>query len=152
MVTKAQLAAWHTLNSAHALVVARVESALATAGLPPRAWYEALAAVRDAPKDGPLKMGEVAKAIGISPGGTTKLIDKLVDAGLVERLACPGDRRASHVALLPAGEEMLVKMWPVYAAALSEAFVDPLGGDTAAAASLARVTEGVSCPTAAPRP
>lgn len=152
MVTEPQLAAWHTLNTAHALVVARVDHALASAGLPSRAWYEALAAVRDAPKDGPLKMGDVAKAIGISPGGTTKLIDKLVDAGLVERLACPGDRRASHVALLPAGEELLVKMWPVYAGALQEAFVDPLDGDTAPAAALAPVFEGVSCPASVPQP
>ena len=152
MITPEQLSAWHALNSAHALVVARVDAALGAAGLPPRAWYETLAAVRDAPKDGPLKMGEIAKAVGISPGGATKLIDKLVDAGLVERIACPTDRRASHVALLPAGEEMLVKMWPVYSAALEEAFVDPLSGDTAPAAALARVTEGVSCPTAAPQP
>ena len=152
MVTEEQLAAWHTLNTAHALVVARVDHALAEAGLPPRAWYEALAAVRDAPADGRLKMGEVAKAVGISPGGTTKLIDKLVQAGLVERVACPSDRRASHVGLLPAGEELLVKMWPVYSEALGEAFVEPLGGDTAPAAALARVSDGVSCPTAAPRP
>ena len=158
MVSARELSAWNTLNSAHALVVARVDAALAEAGLPPRAWYEALAAVRDAPKDGPLKMGDVAKAVGISPGGATKLIDKLVDAGLVERLACPTDRRASHVALLPEGEELLVKMWPVYAAALEEAFVQPLGGDTTPAAALAPVFEGVSCPTSdsppagAPRP
>lgn len=151
MVTAEQLSAWHALNSAHALVVARVDAALAGAGLPPRAWYETLAAIRDAPEDGPLKMGEVAKAIGISPGGTTKLIDKLVGAELVERIACPTDRRASHVGLLPAGEELLVKMWPVYSAALEEAFVEPLGGDTAPAAALARVTEGVSCPTGVPQ-
>lgn len=152
MVTTEQLAAWHALNSAHALVVARVDAALAAAGLPPRAWYETLAAIRDAPKDGPLKMGEVAKAIGISPGGTTKLIDKLVDAGLVERIACPTDRRASFVGLLPAGEELLVKMWPVYSAALEQAFVEPLGGDTSPAAAMAKVTEGVTCPTGVPQP
>ena len=146
MVTEEQLAAWKTLNTAHALVVARVDQALAEAGLPPRAWYETLAAIRDA-EDGPLKMGEIAKAIGISPGGTTKLVDKLVDAGLVQRIACPTDRRASHVDLLPAGQKLLVKMWPVYSEALAAAFVDPLEGDTTPAASLARVTEGVSCPT-----
>ena len=151
MVTKEQLEAWHSLNSAHALVVAQIDHALAEAGLPPRAWYEALAAVRDAP-EGPLRMGELAKAVGLSPGGATKLMDRLVEAGLVERIACPTDRRASHVQLVPAGEEMLVKMWPVYSKALEDGFVAPLGGDVEPAASLSRVTDAVSCPTGAPGP
>lgn len=145
VITKDQLEAWQSLNAAHALVVAQVDHTLAAAGLPPRTWYEALAALRDAPEE-PLRMGEFAKAVGLSPGGATKLIDRLVAAGLVERVACPTDRRASHVALLPAGEEMLVKMWPAYAAALETAFVAPLDGDVDGAAGLSRLADAVSCP------
>ncbi len=43
-------------------------------------------------------MSQVADAIVHSSGGTTRLIDRIEEAGLVERQVCRVDRRAVHVA------------------------------------------------------
>jgi DNA-binding MarR family transcriptional regulator len=72
----------------------------------PLAWFEVLLQLRKSP-DGRLKMNEVADAIVHSTGGTTRLIDRLEEAGLVERQHCPSDRRAIHVAITPLGNEKL---------------------------------------------
>ncbi|HEY5120940.1 MAG TPA: MarR family transcriptional regulator [Acidimicrobiales bacterium] len=66
------------------------------------AWFEVLLQLRREPS-GTLKMNEIADAIVHSTGGTTRLIDRLEEAGLVERQLCPTDRRAIHVAITPAG-------------------------------------------------
>ena len=47
--------------------------------------------------DGPLMSHELADALRISPASVTGLVDRLVDRGLVRRVADPADRRARHV-------------------------------------------------------
>jgi len=54
-----------------------------------------------------LKMNELADAIVHSTGGTTRLIDRLTEAGLVVREQCPTDRRAIYVAITAAGNQKL---------------------------------------------
>ena len=44
-------------------------------------------------------MSQVADAIVHSSGGTTRLIDRIEEAGLVERQVCRSDRRAVYVAI-----------------------------------------------------
>ncbi len=58
----------------------------------------------------------------ITRGGLTKLVDRLIKAGLMERTFCETDRRVSYATLLPAGEEMLEEMRPVVIAELRSAF------------------------------
>ena len=72
----------------------------------PLAWFEVLMQLRREP-EGRLKMSEIADAIVHSTGGTTRLIDRLEESGLVERQLCPTDRRAVHVAITPAGNSKL---------------------------------------------
>ena len=50
-----------------------------------------------------MKMGDLAEALVITRGGLTKLVDRLVKAGLLERTFCETDRRVSYATLLPAG-------------------------------------------------
>lgn len=52
-------------------------------------------------------MNQVADAIVHSTGGTTRLVDRLEEAGLVERQLCPSDRRAIHVAITAQGNAKL---------------------------------------------
>jgi len=42
---------------------------------------------------GPMTPGELATLTGLTTGPTTRLIDRLADAGYVRRTAAPGDRR-----------------------------------------------------------
>jgi len=112
--------AWRTLARTHAAVSGRVQEALTEAGLPPLAWFEVLSTVAEA--DGQMKMGELAEALVITRGGLTKLVDRLVKAGLLERAFCETDRRVSYATLLPAGAELLNEMLPVISSELEVAF------------------------------
>ncbi|HEY1222543.1 MAG TPA: MarR family transcriptional regulator [Acidimicrobiales bacterium] len=72
----------------------------------PLAWFEVLLQLRKAP-EGRLKMNQIAEAIVHSSGGTTRLIDRLEEAGYVTRQLCPNDRRAIFVAISPRGNQKL---------------------------------------------
>ncbi len=86
-------------------------------GAVPLAWFEAMLRLEEA-TEGHLRMTEVADAIVHSSGGTTRLVDRLEEAGLVARQLCPSDRRAIHVALTDAGRERLAQSKLVHIAIL----------------------------------
>jgi DNA-binding MarR family transcriptional regulator len=113
--------AWRSLARTHAAVSGRLQDALAAAGLPPLAWFEMLAAIAAADKQ-QMRMGELAEALVITRGGLTKLVDRLVKAGLIERTFCETDRRVSYATLLPAGAELLAEMLPIVSGELDSAF------------------------------
>src|SRR5690606_28746306 len=69
---------------------------------------------------GPLLLGEVQKRILVSSGGVTYLVDRLEGKGLVERRACPEDRRARYAALTSAGEALIARIFPAHAALIEE--------------------------------
>ena len=124
-VPEPHLSAWRALLNAHAAVIARVEEALASAGLPPLAWYDVLWAVRRAPGK-QVRMAELAEGLTLSRGGITKLVDRLASAGLLRRKRAEDDGRGFYAVLTEEGEQMLRRMWPVYARVLRETFVDAL--------------------------
>jgi DNA-binding MarR family transcriptional regulator len=113
--------AWGALTRTHAAVSQRLQEALAQGDFPPLPWYEVLAAVAEAP-DRRMRMGDLAEALVITRGGLTKLVDRLVKAGLLERTFCADDRRVSYATLLPAGMTLLAEMRPVIVAELELAF------------------------------
>lgn len=113
--------AWGALTRTHAAIVQRLQEMLAASDFPPLPWYEVLATVAEAP-DERLKMGDLAEALVITRGGLTKLVDRLVKAGLIERTFCDTDRRVSYATLLPAGSELLEEMVPVVSGELELAF------------------------------
>lgn len=51
----------------------------------------------------PLRQRELGQRLGISPSTLTRNLDRLLDAGLIERFTDPDDARATRVRLLPAG-------------------------------------------------
>jgi DNA-binding MarR family transcriptional regulator len=63
-------------------------------------------------------MSELAEWLTLSRGGITKLVDRLQQAGYLERVNCTEDRRALQASLTPAGAAMLEEMRGVYAAEL----------------------------------
>ncbi|HEV2791457.1 MAG TPA: MarR family transcriptional regulator [Solirubrobacterales bacterium] len=113
--------AWGALTRTHAAVTSRLQEALAQADFPPLPWYEVLATVADAP-DRRMRMGDLAEALVITRGGLTKLVDRLIKAGLMERTFCETDRRVSYATLLPAGSELLEEMRPIVVGELEVAF------------------------------
>jgi len=113
--------AWIAITQTHAAVTGRLQEVLTAAELPPLAWFEVLATLDRAPEQR-LKMGELAEALVITRGGLTKLVDRLIKAGLLERTFCETDRRVSYATLLPAGAELLAEMRPLVRAELGAAF------------------------------
>lgn len=113
--------AWIALAQTHAAVTGRLQDALIAAELPPLPWFEVLATLDRAPEQR-MKMGELAEALVITRGGLTKLVDRLIKAGLLERTFCETDRRVSYATLLPAGVELLEEMRPVVRSELTVAF------------------------------
>jgi DNA-binding MarR family transcriptional regulator len=113
--------AWGALTRTHAAVTQRLQEALAQGDFPPLPWYEVLAAIAEAP-DQRMRMGDLAEALVITRGGLTKLVDRLVKAGLLERTFCETDRRVSYATLCPAGRELLAEMRPVIVGELQIAF------------------------------
>jgi DNA-binding MarR family transcriptional regulator len=131
-VPEPHLSAWRSVLNAHASVVARVEEALAQADLPPLAWYDVLWALRRAPGRR-IRMADLADSLTLSRGGLTKLADRLEASELLRRERAEDDGRGLYAALTPAGEQMLRRMWPVYARVLGDTFVDAMTADEAAA-------------------
>jgi DNA-binding MarR family transcriptional regulator len=52
----------------------------------------------------PVAAGDLAASEGVSPPSVTRSLSRLVDLGLVERLADPKDRRAAIISLTDKGE------------------------------------------------
>lgn len=54
-------------------------------------------------------ISDLSEHLEITNAATSQLVDKLVQAGLLERAEDPHDRRAKQVSLTPAGDEMVEK-------------------------------------------
>ena len=85
------------------------------------AWFEVLLRVSRA-DGGQVSMSTLAQQVALTSGGVTKLIDRMVDAGLVERVPCPTDRRVYFAALTAQGQDALERAAQVHAAGLRRAF------------------------------
>ena len=70
------------------------------------AFFESLYFISQAPKGG-LRVGDLANALRVTVGGTSKLVDRVEAAGLLARGADPDDRRASRVTLTREGKRKL---------------------------------------------
>src|SRR3954454_22549874 len=79
------------------------------------AFFEPLLFVSRAPR-GSMRVGDLAQALRVTVGGTSKLVDRIERAGLIAREPDPGDRRASRVVLTTAGKRKLTAATKTYEA------------------------------------
>jgi DNA-binding MarR family transcriptional regulator len=89
------------LRAAH-LADAALAGGLADYGLKP-GWFDLMAALR---RDGvpyELNPTQLMRATMLSSGGMTKRLDRMADAGIVDRRPDPDDRRGTLVRLTPQG-------------------------------------------------
>ncbi len=84
-------------------------------------WFEVLLRISRA-EGGRISMGALAQQVALTSGGVTRLLDRMIAAGLVQRVPCPTDRRISFAALTHAGQSTLEKAARVHAANLQRAF------------------------------
>src|ERR1700722_11049681 len=57
-----------------------------------------------------LKQSELAEMLDLQPISLTRLLDRLCDAGLIERRSDPNDRRAKRLFLTPAARPLLEQL------------------------------------------
>ena len=69
---------------------------------------------------------ELGKAIGMSKGGASKLVSRLVKKGLVDKRKSESDRRFRSVGLTRQGREFVVRLVP-HEKAMDREFFGPLG-------------------------
>src|SRR2546428_7698536 len=113
LLTLPRLNAWGAFLTAHKALENILSRELESACRLPLTWFDALAQLRMAPGQR-LTMGQLATALLFSKSGLTRLIDRMVEAGLVQRLARPGDRRSLHIALTDAGERKFRQALPIH--------------------------------------
>lgn len=72
-----------------------------------QSWFEAL--LRLERSGGALTMTELADQIALTSGGVTRLIDRLVEEGYVERRNCESDRRVLYAGITEGGRAKLAE-------------------------------------------
>lgn len=91
-----------------------------SAGIP-HAWFEVL--LRISRSDGAqMSMGTLAQQVALTSGGITRLVDRMIESGLVTRVPCPTDRRVSFAALTARGEDVLEQASIVHVRDLRQVF------------------------------
>lgn len=124
--------AWARLLQVAPTLIGAVDDELKEAGLPPRQWYDALAALDRAPGNA-LAPGDIETGLLLTQCTTSRLIDRLEAEGLVVREVNPGDRRRQVIRLAAPGQNLLGRMWPVLARAIGRHLGNKLGDGDARA-------------------
>jgi len=139
------IAAWRALLLAQSAVLRAIDAELQQAGRIPLHWYDVLLELNAAPQRR-LRIQELAGRVVLTRTRVSRLVDKLVDAGLVERQPDPADGRACFAVITHAGRGALRAAAPAYLAGIEQHFARHLTDDQANA-----ITEGLQQVAAAHR-
>src|SRR5438067_7696459 len=102
----AGLEAWRSFLQSHASILRALDAQLVAEHELTTRDYEVLLYLAQAPER-KLPMSVLASSTMLTRSGITRLVDGLVSAGLIERLACPSDARISYAKLTDSGYEKL---------------------------------------------
>ena len=118
--TETVVRVWVRLMKAQQGALAAIERDLKAATLPPLAWYDVLWELERAGDNG-LRPFELQRAMLLEQYNLSRLIDRIDQAGYVERRACADDGRGQLIAITDRGKAIRRKMWPIYARAIQSA-------------------------------
>src|SRR5919109_722068 len=119
------LGAWLSLLQARSTVIDAVENDLGHSVGLPLGWFEVLLHVASAP-EGRLKMADLAHSLLLSKSGITRLVDRMVEAGLLTRETHPADRRIVYATATEKGRAALREALPIHADSLDRHFASVL--------------------------
>jgi DNA-binding MarR family transcriptional regulator len=123
---------WRAFLRAHATVLRDLERELLAEQALALTDYDVLVQLATAPEHR-LRMSELADALLLSRSGVTRLVDRLVAEGLVERVTCDEDRRGQWATLTRAGYARLRAATPVHLRGVAQHFLDRMAPDDLAA-------------------
>ena len=101
-----ELRAWQALLHAHHQVIRKLDAELREEHGLPLGAYDVLLRLARAPGRS-LRMTELAGKVMMSPSGLTRVVDRLVDEGLVQRDRFQGDARVTLARLTDRGRQLL---------------------------------------------
>jgi DNA-binding MarR family transcriptional regulator len=120
-----EMSAWHALMRTHAKIARVLGAELeAEQGLSLPA-YEVLAHLSEAPSRR-LRMSDLAAYAVLTPSGLTRLVDKLVRDGLVERARCATDARVVYAVITADGMRRLRSAYPTHLRGVREHLINRL--------------------------
>ena len=90
-----------------------MDTALKSEGLPPLRWYDVLWELERSKRDG-LRPFEIEKTHLFEQSNLSRLLQRLVDEGLVEALEFPDDGRGKLLRITNRGRATRKRMWQVY--------------------------------------
>jgi DNA-binding MarR family transcriptional regulator len=137
----ARLAPWRAFVRAQAQVSRRLDEDLRNEHGLSLQEYVALLFLVEAPERR-LRMGRLAEALALSKSGATRLIDRLVDDGLVVRVTCSSDLRGAEAELTKAGVDRLRTAAPTHLRGIAEYFLSAI--DEADLSTIERTMRSVS--------
>jgi DNA-binding MarR family transcriptional regulator len=120
-LSAAELTCWFNFLTAHTDLTRRLDAALHGAHRVSLAEHTVLQQL--VLGGGHLRMSALADTVLLSPSGVSRLVDRLVAGGLIERQPCEADARAVHAAITDRGRALLAEAEPTYGAALRRLFV-----------------------------
>lgn len=118
-----ELATWRAFIRAHATVTRRLESDLDEAGGLTLSELDVLLTLQRA-SDGTLRLNDLASRVVLTKSGITRLVDRLEEAGLVERRVCASDRRGFNAVLTAAGRAAIRRTIGMHLRGVAAAFAD----------------------------
>lgn len=118
-LSELELGAWRGLLRAHAGLVKTLDGELDAGHRLPLSSYEVLLHL----ESGQLRMCELAEQVLLSRSGLTRLIDRLVRDGYVERVICDHDARGAYAMLTDAGRAKLAAARETHLAGVREHFL-----------------------------
>jgi DNA-binding MarR family transcriptional regulator len=136
-----RLVPWRAFLTAHAWVTRRLDDELRAEHDLSLAEYDALLTIAEAPGRR-IRMRQLADRVVLSKSGVTRLIDRLVLDGLVERDACLTDARGAEAVLTPAGLDRLRRASRTHLRGVAEHFLGAV--DDADLAVIERTMQAVS--------
>lgn len=79
--------------------------------------------------EGQLRMTDLSTQTTLTTSGVTRVVDRLERDGLVQRTACPSDRRSSYTVITRAGRERLASILPGHLDLIGQWFTGLLASD-----------------------
>ena len=124
-LSELERAAWVGFLRTHATLVRELDDELTRAHGLPLSSYDVLVQLESA-DDGRLRLSQLADAVLLSRSGLSRLVARLVDQGLVERMECSDDARGAFAAITDHGRERLNEARATHRAGIRERFLGRL--------------------------
>jgi DNA-binding MarR family transcriptional regulator len=117
------LDAWRSYLQSHASIVRVLDAELAAEHAMTTRDYEVLLYLAQA-GERRLPMSALAERTMLTRSGLTRLVDGLVESGLIERVACPNDARVSYAQLTDVGYAKLREAGCTHVASIQRLFLE----------------------------